>query len=90
VACLWWNGNGFSLGFRGEFLAEKAKEENAFLVRCVYKLDEQQQIVRQFIELILEEILRHSDIESTKESLIKSRTILLHNIGSEDQTNGTA
>lgn len=61
-------GSGFAVGFRGEFLAEKAKEENAFLVRCVYELEQQQKIVREFIGLILEEVLRHRNIERTDEN----------------------
>lgn len=50
---------GFAIGFSGEFLSTKAKEESAFLVPCVYEPDEQRIIVERFVDIVLEEILMH-------------------------------
>jgi len=54
---------GFAIGFHGEFLAAKAKNENAFLVPCIYQSEQQQAIVKRFIDIVFEEILAHRDVK---------------------------
>ncbi len=56
---------GFAIGFHGGFLANAAKTQNAFLVPCVYELDQQRNIIEKFVDMVLHENLAHRGVEES-------------------------
>ncbi|CAG9209001.1 DUF2971 domain-containing protein [Burkholderia vietnamiensis] len=56
---------GFAIGFYGEFLKTKAKDESAFLVPCIYDPARQQEVVTKFVNAVLDEVMAYRNIKES-------------------------
>jgi hypothetical protein len=56
--------SGFSIDFRGEFLARLAASRSFFLARCVYKDEDKHILVANFVNKVLAEIVAHQESTS--------------------------